>query len=168
MEAAAKTFFSSPRFGVAGASQNTHKFGYKGTTTIFTTLTLLNWSDIVAVLAWYHGRSLSVQPVTPSRPSIKISSTTYQTVPSPSALPFPSETSLSIITQPSVTLQVLREAKEAGIPAVWLQPGSFDDEGLEYAKREFKAGGMGGEGWCVLVDGDTAWNMAREEEKEKL
>ncbi|KAL8943483.1 MAG: hypothetical protein Q9216_001018 [Gyalolechia sp. 2 TL-2023] len=34
-------------------------------------------------------------------------------------------------------------------------PGSFDEEGLEYAKKEFKAaiggkGGRGGEGWCVL------------------
>lgn len=32
MEAAAKTFFASPRFAVAGASQDTQKFGYKGTT----------------------------------------------------------------------------------------------------------------------------------------
>ena len=58
------------------------------------------------------------------------------------------------------------------MPAVWLQPGSFDDEGLEYAKREFKAGvggdgGRGGEGWCVLVDGDWCMKAAREE-REKL
>jgi hypothetical protein len=88
-------------------------------------------------------------------------------------LPFPTETSLSIITQPSITLQVLREAKEAGIPAVWLQPGSFDNEGLAYATKEFKAGvggsgGMGGEGWCVLVDGDKARSMAHEENKERI
>ena len=30
MEAAAKLFFSSPRFAVAGASQDQGKFGYKG------------------------------------------------------------------------------------------------------------------------------------------
>lgn len=30
MEAATKTFFSSPRFAVVGASQSPHKFGYKG------------------------------------------------------------------------------------------------------------------------------------------
>jgi hypothetical protein len=29
MEAAAKIFFSSPRFAVVGASQDTSKFGYK-------------------------------------------------------------------------------------------------------------------------------------------
>ena len=56
---------------------------------------------------------------------------------------------------------------------MWLQPGSFDEAGLEYVKKEFKAGiggagGMGSEGWCVLVDGDEAWSMAREERKEKL
>ncbi len=92
---------------------------------------------------------------------------------SPSALPRPAETSLSIITQPAVTKEVLREAKEAGVPAVWLQPGSFDEEGLEYAKREFQAGiggegGWGGEGWCVLVDGDRFLNAARKGFSEKL
>lgn len=44
---------------------------------------------------------------------------------------------------------------------MWLQPGTFDDEVLAYALREFEAGvggdgGMGGEGWCVLVDGEKA------------
>ncbi len=103
-----------------------------------------------------------------------MSNTTYSTIASPSALPNPTETSLSIITQPSITLGVLREAKAAGVPAVWLQPGSFDGEGLEYAKREFKAGvggedGRGGEGWCVLVDGDRFMDVVkREKESGKL
>lgn len=151
MESAAKTFFSSPRFAVAGASQNPNKFGYK-------------------VLAWYQSRSLPVQPITPSSPQIKVGSAEYTTISSPSELSHPTETSVSIITQPSITLQILREAKQVGVPAVWLQPGSFDEEGLEYAKREFKAGvgaheGHGGEGWCVLVDGDAAFKAAQ---KEKL
>lgn len=66
---------------------------------------------------------------------------------------------------------MLREAKDAGVSSVWLQPGSFDDEGLEYARREFKAGvggpdgGMGGEGWCVLVDGDRLLQAVKEEKK---
>ncbi|KAL8953592.1 MAG: hypothetical protein Q9222_000587 [Ikaeria aurantiellina] len=51
--------------------------------------------------------------------------------------------------------------------------GSFDDQGLEYAKKEFKAaiagnGGNGGEGWCVLVDGDEARYRAKEEKQERL
>ena len=122
------------------------------------------------MLAWYHARDLPVQPITPSRPSISVSSTTYSTVPSPLTLPHPTETSISIITQPSVTLQVLREAKDAGIPSVWLQPGSFDNEGLEYARKEFKAGfggdgGLGGEGWCVLVDGDRLLEAVKVDKK---
>ncbi|KAF6224856.1 hypothetical protein HO133_010050 [Letharia lupina] len=129
MEAAAESFLSSSYFAVAGASQSPHKFGYQ-------------------VLKWYHARDLPVQPITPSRPSITVLSTTYSTIPSPLALPYPVETSISIITQPSVTLQVLREAKDAGVSSVWLQPGSFDDEGLEYARREFKAG-VGGDGGAV-------------------
>lgn len=69
---------------------------------------------------------------------------------------------------------MLEEAKNLGIPAVWLQPGTFDDEVLAFARqgegeaveseadgRGFKAvvagfggGTVGGEGWCVLVDGE--------------
>lgn len=57
---------------------------------------------------------------------------------------------------------------------MWLQPGSFNDEGLAYAKREFKAGiggdgGRGGEGWCVLFDGEDAMRAAgREWKGQKL
>lgn len=63
---------------------------------------------------------------------------------------------------------MLREAKEAGIQAVWLQPGAFDDEVLAYAKKEFAAaiagkGGGGGEGWCVLVDGEEGLRLAGRE-----
>jgi hypothetical protein len=95
-------------------------------------------------------------------------------VTSVSALPSPAETSISIITPPAATLKVLQEAKEAGVRAVWLQPGSFDDAGLEYARREFNAGiggegGRGGEGWCVLVDGEAAMKVAgREWASQKL
>lgn len=105
----------------------------------------------------------------PVRPSIKVGATEFNTIASPAKLPHPTETSLSVITPPPVTLQILKEAKEAGVPAVWLQPGSFDDEGLRYAKTEFKAGiggfeegTVGGEGWCVLVDGDRALQGAQD------
>lgn len=162
METAAKVFFSSPRFAVAGASQDTQKFGYKGLCLFSLQLVASTNIELRVVLAWYHSRNLPVQPVTPSRPSINVSSTEYTTVASPSALPRPSETSLSIITPPPVTLKILQEAKEAGVPAVWLQPGSFDDEGLRYAQKEFKAG-VGGDGWCVLVDGDRARKSAQDE-----
>jgi hypothetical protein len=94
----------------------------------------------------------------------------HTTVPSPTALSNPpaSSYSLSVITPPAVTKQLLIEAKEAGVPAVWLQPGSFDREVLEYARANFKAaiggnGGGGWEGWCVLVDGEEGLRVAGRE-----
>ncbi|KAL1956116.1 hypothetical protein VTO42DRAFT_7635 [Malbranchea cinnamomea] len=146
MEAAVKRFFSSPRFAVAGASTDPTKFGYK-------------------ILAWYHQHSLPVTPLNPKSPEIKLPSKSYPTVQSASSLPAPTETSLSIVTPPKVTLQVLREAKEVGIPAVWLQPGTYDDEVIQFAKNNFEAavggqGGAGSEGWCVLVDGEDGLQSA--------
>ncbi|KAF2242850.1 NAD(P)-binding protein [Trematosphaeria pertusa] len=149
MEAAFKTFFSSPRFAVAGASSDSSKYGHK-------------------VFAWYLRHSLPATPLNPRVPSVTILSQSHPTVSSPSKLSNPSSYSLSVITPPQATKQLLKEAKEAGIPAVWLQPGSFDDEGLQYARREFKAaiagdGGRGGEGWCVLVDGEEGLKVAGRE-----
>ncbi|KAF2762970.1 NAD(P)-binding protein [Pseudovirgaria hyperparasitica] len=138
--AALKTFFQSSSFAVAGASSDTSKFGHK-------------------VFAWYLAHSLPVTPLNPSTPSITALSEAHPTVPSPSAIPDPTHTSLSIITPPKVTRKVLEEAASVGVPAVWLQPGSFDEEGMRFARERFGTviggqGGRGGEGWCVLVDGE--------------
>ena len=111
-------------------------------------------------------------PLNPNSPSIRLSnSTTLSTVASPQSLPHPTETSLSIITPPKVTRQLLKEAKEAGIRAVWLQPGTFGDEELELAKEAFgKEGVVAGQGdgtrgreWCILVDGEDAMSRGNEE-----
>lgn len=64
-----------------------------------------------------------------------------------------------------MTLKILKEAKIAGIKAVWMQPGSFDKDGLDFAAKEFESvvgGGRkrGGEGWCVLVDGEGIMQAA--------
>ncbi|KAL8633465.1 hypothetical protein Q9189_000811 [Teloschistes chrysophthalmus] len=129
--------------------------------------------DCCKVLAWYDARNLSTTPVNPSCTSISVRGTDYPAVSSVLQLSSPTETSLSIVTQPHITLNVLREAKQAGILSVWLQPGSFDEQGLEYAKKEFKAavggdGERGGEGWCVLVDGDAARERAKAKKQENL
>ena len=62
-------------------------------------------------------------------------------------------------------MKVLEEAKKLGIQGVWLQPGTFDDDILAFAMKEFKAavggeGGEGGEGWCILVDGERVGRAA--------
>jgi hypothetical protein len=78
-----------------------------------------------------------------------------------------------VITPPPVTKELLKEAKEVGVRSVWLQPGTFTDEILDWAKREwpgaavggYGGGTVGGEGWCVLVDGDRAIKDAEKEQK---
>jgi hypothetical protein len=124
------------------------------------------------VFTWYTHHSIPATPINPSAPSIKafppypdLEIKEYPTIPNLSALPHPTETSVSIITPPKVTVKVLEEAKKLGIKGVWLQPGTFDDEILKYAIKEFPAavggeGGRGGEGWCVLVDGERVGRAA--------
>lgn len=117
------------------------------------------------VLAWYHQHSLPVTPLNPRSAEISLPSKVYSAVPSPKALPSPAQTALSVVTPPKVTLQVLQEAYAVGIPAVWLQPGTFDDAVLEFAHKHFEAaiagdGGRGSEGWCVLVDGEEGLESA--------
>lgn len=131
-------------------------------------------TDDPVVLAWYSAHNLPVTPINPKTPAITVTHPTTQIMncaTSVSALQDPENTSLSIVTAPGVTRGLLKEAKEAGIKHVWLQPGTFDDEILDYAEKEFVAGigGMGavdgvksrgGEGWCVLVDGETGLKRA--------
>jgi predicted CoA-binding protein len=149
MRAAAKTFFSAKQFAVAGASSNTAKFGYK-------------------IFVWYLDHGLKAIPLNPTASSVAVGQEEYDTVASPSKLTDPTNTSLSIITPPAVTAKLLEEAKAVGIKAVWLQPGTYTDKELDYAVKEFPGaavggfadGTVGGEGWCVLVDGDEAIEAA--------
>ncbi|PON25675.1 hypothetical protein TGAM01_v205560 [Trichoderma gamsii] len=147
-EATAKRFFSSPLFAVVGASSNPAKFGHK-------------------VHAWYLNHDLPVTPINPASQFVDVNGEQHPTKPDVKALPQPKDTSVSIITHPGITLNVLKEAKSVGIPAVWLQPGTFDDEVLKFALEDgaFEAvvygeGGRGSEGWCVLVDGEKAMKDA--------
>lgn len=119
------------------------------------------------VFAWYITRDLPVTPINPGAPTIRALNKEHPTAPSLSALPRPRETAVSVITPPPATLQVLREARELGVPSVWLQPGTYDGEVLRLAREEgafqnvvVGEGGRGDEGWCVLVDGDRALRQA--------
>ncbi|KAI3332415.1 NAD(P)-binding protein [Xylariaceae sp. AK1471] len=150
-EASIRTFFSSPQFAVAGASSNPAKFGHK-------------------VLAWYQAHKLPVTPINPASQTITTAYGEHVAVKTVSELPEPKQTSLSVITHPAITIEVLKEAKRVGIPAVWLQPGTFDDEVLKFAHGKDAdgyageviagEGGVGGEGWCVLVDGEKGMRLA--------
>ncbi|RYP30494.1 hypothetical protein DL767_006235 [Monosporascus sp. MG133] len=144
-EATARAFMSSPHFAVVGASSNPAKFGNK-------------------IFAWYLQHSLPVTPINPGSATVEAGGSSHAALPSLSALPDPKRTSVSVVTPPAATLKALREARELGVPAVWLQPGTFDDEVLRFAREDYggevvagmEGGTRGGEGWCVLVDGDRA------------
>ncbi|KAI1133218.1 CoA binding domain-containing protein [Nemania abortiva] len=150
-EASVRAFFSSPQFAVVGASSNRAKFGHK-------------------VLVWYQAHKLPVTPINPASATISTSYGEHPTVKSVAELPEPTQTSLSVITPPPVTLEVLKEAKRVGIPAVWLQPGTFDAEVIKFAHGKDTdgyagdviagEGGAGSEGWCVLVDGEKGMREA--------
>ncbi len=75
------------------------------------------------------------------------------------------ETAVSIITPPAVTQKALETAKGLGIQAVFLQPGTFNDDILAFARDNFKTvvageGGQGAQGWCVLADGERGLKAA--------
>lgn len=106
-------------------------------------------------------------PINPTSATISALNKEHAAIPGLGSLPSPKQTSISVITPPSATLKVLKEAKELGVPSVWLQPGSFDDEVIRFARQEggFDAvvagdGGRGHEGWCVLVDGEKGLKAA--------
>ncbi|KAG8699417.1 hypothetical protein FRC08_005324 [Ceratobasidium sp. 394] len=125
------TFFSSPKFAVVGASKDQSKYGTK-------------------ILKWYLAREILVTPVHPKESELE----GVNAVKSLKELESPKETSVSIITNPKVSLAILKEGKELGVPAFWLQPGAEDDEVHKYVEEEKLQGRVVLGGPCVLVSGD--------------
>jgi len=110
------------------------------------------------VFQWYLNQGITPVPINP-KAKVTIEGKEYDAISSTTQLEDPTNTSLSIVTPPVVTKTILEEARKAGVKAVWLQPGSFDEQILKQAKQAFPnaavggEGGAGSEGWCVLVDG---------------
>ncbi|KAJ7782385.1 NAD-P-binding protein [Mycena maculata] len=126
-----KLFLSSPYFAVVGASKDQTKFGTK-------------------ILNWYKARSMNVQPIHPKEAELE----GLQTIPSVAELAAPTETSLSIITPPKVTLSVLQAALPLGVPAVWIQPGAADETVAAWVKENGMEARVIYGGPCILRDGD--------------
>ncbi|KAI8843603.1 CoA-binding protein [Chytridium lagenaria] len=139
MASSASTFFAQKQFAVVGASADPSKFGNK-------------------VLRWYIDQRLEVVPVNPKSPEIE----SLKTITSLSGLANPTQTSVSVITPPGVTLNVLKEALSLGVPAVWLQPGCESAEVRELVEKEIgnKMVVLLG-GPCILVLGEEALRTAR-------
>jgi predicted CoA-binding protein len=125
LQAQIDAFLGSPAFGVAGASTAREKYGNK-------------------VLRCYlqHGRKAI--PVHPREPAIE----GVTCVASVAELP-PEVKSLSVITPPAVTEQVVEQAIARGIQHVWMQPGA---ESPKAVARCREAGvNVIADGTCLLV-----------------
>ena len=55
---------------------------------------------------------------------------------------------------PQITLGLLEQAKAASTPALWLQPGTFDDAVVAYIKDNGLEDKVIYGGPCILVEGD--------------
>ncbi|KIP06102.1 hypothetical protein PHLGIDRAFT_19525 [Phlebiopsis gigantea 11061_1 CR5-6] len=126
-----KTFLSAPKYAVVGASKDQTKFGTK-------------------VLRWYLARSKDVIPIHPKETELEGVAVLHALA----DLPSPTQTSVSVITPPKVTLGILEQAKALSVPALWLQPGAEDDAVIKYIQENGLADKVVYGGPCILVEGD--------------
>lgn len=118
-------FLAAEAFAVAGASTNRDKFGNK-------------------VLRCYQQHGRSVVPINPRAELIE----GLACVPSVEQLP-DSVQSLSIVTPPQITVEVVHAALQRGIRNLWMQPGAEHPEAIEFC-RQAGANCIAG-GPCLLV-----------------
>ena len=118
-------FLSAKRFAVAGASRDREKYGNK----IFRAL-LASGRDVV--------------PINPCAQSIE-GVESYPTIGRIQDTP----ASLSIVTPPHITRQIVREAILSGVKNIWMQPGAEE----EFASAEARQAGLNviDDGSCILV-----------------
>lgn len=120
-----ETFLSANAFGVVGASTNQDKYGNK-------------------VLRCYLQNGRVAIPVNPRASTIE----GVEAAGSVAELPDGVD-SLSVITPPEITLQVVEEAIEKGIKNIWMQPGAESDEAIKLGVEN----GLNviADGSCILV-----------------
>jgi uncharacterized protein len=125
MDARMQQFLDSAAFGVVGASRAREKYGNK-------------------VLRCYLQNGRRAIPVNPNRSTIE----GQACVASVDDLP-PEVRSISVITHPEVTEEVVAAAIQKGIRNIWMQPGAESDAAIAMCE---KAGvNVIGDGSCVLV-----------------
>ncbi len=118
-------FFSSEAFGVIGASANRDKYGNK-------------------VLRVYLQQGRKAIPVNPREKEIE----GIPCVASIEELP-PNVKSISIITPPHVTEQMVDKAIAMGIANIWMQPGAESPAAVEKCRRNNI--NVIADGSCILV-----------------
>ena len=120
-----EVFLNASTFAVAGASQDRFKYG-----------------NIVFRALVASGRT--VYPLNPTATEVE-GHPAYASI---ADLPVVPE-SLSIVTPPNVTRQVIQQAIAAGVKNIWMQPGAEDDQ----ASQASRDAGLNviDDGSCVLV-----------------
>jgi len=119
------TFLSARSFAVAGASTDRSKYGNK----VFQALVA-------------SGRT--VYPLNPTAAEVE-GQPAYGSI---ADLPVVPE-SVSLVTPPHVSREVIRQAIAAGVKNIWMQPGAEDAQGAELARQ---AGlNVIDDGSCILV-----------------
>lgn len=118
-------FLAAETFAVAGASQQPHKYGNK----VFRALLLAE---------------RETYPLNPKKCVIE----GHQAYANLADLPVVPQ-SLSIITPPRVTRQVVGEAIAVGVKHIWMQPGAEDEKAADTARNN----GINviDDGSCILV-----------------
>jgi predicted CoA-binding protein len=105
-----ETFLASAAFGVVGASANRHKYGNK-------------------VLRCYQQHGRTAVPVNPNESEIE----GISCVAGIADLP-PEVKSISMITSPTVTEQIVPLAIAHGIENIWMQPGAESAGAVEFCR----------------------------------
>jgi predicted CoA-binding protein len=120
-----ETFLAASSFGVVGASSKREKYGNK-------------------VLRCYQQNRRKVIPVNPVETEIEGVACVS------SVRDLPAETvSISVITPPKITEQVVEQAIAKGIKNIWMQPGAESDKAVAACR---KAGvNVIADGSCLLV-----------------
>lgn len=121
-----KKFLSAEAFAVAGASSNRQKFGNK-------------------VLRCYIQNKKTVYPVNPREKKVE----NLDCIAQISDLP-PEVTSLSIVTPPAITEQIVEQAIQKGIKNIWIQPGAESSIAIINCNRHNI--NLIAEGPCILVE----------------
>ena len=119
-----ETFLAASTFGVVGASSNRQKYGNK-------------------VLRCYLQNGRTAIPIHPTETNVE-GQQTYE-----SLADAPAIESLSIITPPAVTEQIVDAAIATGVQHLWMQPGAESESAIEKAKAAGLTVISGGP--CLLV-----------------
>jgi len=125
LESRIQAFLESGPFAVVGASSDREKYGNK-------------------VLRCYQQHGLEVFPINPRASEIE----GLAAYPSLDALPKPVK-AISVITPPKITEAVVKEAIQAGVKHIWMQPGAEHPDAI----RAAEAAGLNviANGPCLLV-----------------